>query len=217
MIRVDSPSKYSKYLRFFYNPSKPAEVNGIFIPERSVCKIPPGRVDYGGEFLSLVFLGDEEHIAKSDYPNKDWRAVKDKPLDYVVPELPNVQNMFKAKDVLVAPPYSRQKMHANFGFHLLFNRGSRAVGVASHIFQELSEEKRKNKHYHKFLEEVYIGLEGKVCLELDGEEIIIGKGDIKIVKPYQIEVLTKVIEPYHGLTLQIPSWSFDKVRLNHKY
>ncbi len=149
----------------------------------------------------------------------EWDEIKGKSSSYISASERNSQHIAVLPDatspkVVIAPPSSRFNPLAGNGWHLMYMRGSQAVGVGSdRLYQVRAAEVL---HHHHFVTEVYVGLDGRMELAVGDQSEFLTRNDVVILSPGSkapYHGMVQIHERYAGLTLQIPSipGAFDRI------
>lgn len=197
-----------------------------FVAERSAVKVHPETpIELEAASGTVIYVisfskGEAQYLEelKTDSffnslrgrDSKEWEEVKDKGLDYVISGERNAEHIIQLPDIVIAPPHSRHNAMIGNGWHLMYARASRAVGVGSDVLFRVREEEQA--HAHKILHEVYICLDGALELSIEGEDVALTRDHVICISHGSMHAMNRITsKPYNGLTLQTPSIPGDKV------
>lgn len=223
--------------RYFYSLS-PLElkIDGsepVFIPERCALKVHPNHevsmdMAINGEVLMVTLHQDEGqyfHSLARDHAEfidslegndeKEWiwmvglSGVDNSIYNRIFPNERNSDRISRPDWGVIAPAHSRRNDMAPDGWHLMYARGSVAMGVGTdYLFRLRTEEA---PHKHGITVETYISLGGKMDFEINGELVRLEHYGVLINEPGTVHAMKKIVDPpYAGVTLQFPSMPGDK-------
>jgi hypothetical protein len=227
------PSDKTRYLYSLSPLEIAVDGNVHFIPERCAVKVDPGNevginMEDTNEALMVTLHEDElSYLRKLNDDHKDFFALlegKDAKewsyvssllnspfpgIDFISDDEKNSEHIKEQPWGIIAPAHSRRNDMSPNGWHLMYARGSVALGVGTDYLFHLRAEEAPHKH--GITVEAYVGLGGKMDFEVDGETIRLEKYGVLIAEPGNVHAMKKiVVPPYAGVTLQFPSIPGDK-------
>lgn len=228
--------KVSGDLRFFYSLGHAdLTTNGQkqFISERTAIKVHPGAevhfdMKKGTKLYEIQVQKSEEQVlndltAKYKWffdgltgeDKREWELSVNAGKDFInINEELNSQKISaKYPGILIAPAFSRFNDAIPNGWHFMYMRASKILGVGTDANYRMRDQ--EGLHRHKVTVETYICLGGKLELIVDGQSHVLPPGGFLTAVPGEAHAMGSFKKiPYEGITLQHPSLPGDKFDMN---